>query len=397
MTTIHDDDALEARLLSAALRVRPIAEEHADASNRGATLHPAVVQAMRDEGLFSLATPRELGGAGADARTQLVVYEAMAHADPSAGWALMIGAILSGMMGAYLPDEGVRRAFASGVPIGAGLQMPMGIARPVPGGYEVSGRWGFGSGIRHADWIFTAAIVEGEPPAGGPPAMVQIAVPKEHVTIEETWDTAFLRGTGSEHYRMEKVFVETALSCPYPNAARRRGGAYFDLPFIAMVTPGHVGFALGVARRALEEIATIAPRRIKGWPQEPLAAQSCFRVELGRKRAALDAARAYAHEMIDRIMQVVEDGRALDANDWATARGATTYVTEIAADVVDFAFRAGGSSAIYAGTVLERCFRDIHAAAQHIAATDDAYDFAGRVMLGQAPPHLLMMPRATAA
>jgi indole-3-acetate monooxygenase len=390
--TIRTEAALASRLLASVARVRPIAEAHADASNEAATLHPAVVEVMKEEGLFALAAPKEVGGIGADGRTQLAVYEAMAHADPSAGWALMIGAIMNGMMGAYLPEAATRAIFAKGMPTSAGLQVPAGTARRVPGGYEVTGRWGFGSGIRHASWVYTAAVIE----QAGPPSCVQFAVPVSQVKIEDTWNTSFLRGSGSNHYRMEAVFVEEAFTCTYPTAARKRGGAYFELPFIAMVTPGHVGFALGVARRALEEITAVAPRRMKVWNGEMLAAQSSFRVELGRKRAALDAAQALGREVVERSMQRVEAGTPLSPEDWAEVRAATTYTTEIAAEVTSFAFRAGGSSAIYAGTVLERCFRDIHAAAQHIAATDDAYDYAARVRMGEAPFSPLLLPRGSA-
>ncbi|MDI1452105.1 acyl-CoA dehydrogenase family protein [Polyangium sp. 6x1] len=393
--TRGNENVLETRLLASVARVRPIAEAHADASNEGTTLHPTVVAAMKEEGLFALAAPKEVGGQGADGRTQFVVYEAMAHADPSAGWSLMIGAIMNGMMGAYLPEAATREIFARGMTTSAGLQVPMGKARRVRGGFEVTGRWGFGSGIRHADWVYTAAAIEA-PGQAGPPSFVQIAVPAARVTIEDTWNTAFLRGSGSNHYRMEALFVEEAFTCSYPGAARRRGQAYFELPFIALVAPGHIGFALGVARRALEEIAIVAPRRFKAWNGETLAAQSSFRVELGRKRAALDAARALAREVIELSMQRAEAGEALSPEDWAAVRAATTYTTEVAADVTSFAFRAGGSSAIYTGTVLERCFRDVHAAAQHIAATDDAYDYAARVRMGEAPFNPLLLPRDSA-
>jgi indole-3-acetate monooxygenase len=311
---------LEARVLASIARIRPIAEAHARDAEKAATLHRAVVAAMQEEGLFGLATPAAVGGLEAGPLVQLAAFEAMAHADPAAGWSLMIGSVTTSWLGAYLPDAAVARIFQGRMPIAAGLQVPMGTARAVKGGYEVSGRWGFGSGIRHADWIFTPATV-GDPPAEGPPMIVQVAVPIDRVTIENTWDTAFLRGSGSEHYRMESVFVEEAFTCPWPLAARRRGGAVFDLPMIASVAPAHIGYALGVARRALEEIALVAPRRTKAWTGETLAAQSSFRVELGRKRAALDAARAYGREVITQVTNRVLDGKTLDPADWAAARG----------------------------------------------------------------------------
>ena len=394
MTRITDP-VLERDLLAAVARVRPIAEARALESERDATLHPDVVAALRKEGLFALAAPAELRGGGASGSTQLAVFEAMAHADSSAGWALMIGASISGMMGAYLPDATARAMFAGLAPLAAGLQVPMGTARPVAGGYRVTGRWGFGSGIRHADWVFTAGRVE-TGVSNSPPSFIHIAVPVGRVTIEDTWDTSFLSGSGSEHYRLEDVFVDHAHTCDYPAAARQRGGAFFDLPFVALVAPGHLGFALGVAQRALDEAASLAPQRIMTWTGEPIAARSSFRAELGRQEVALQAARALAREVIARCTRRVAEGEPLTPTDWAAVRGAVTYVTEVAVQVATFAFRAGGATALLAGAPLERCFRDVHAALQHIAATVDAYDYAGRVVLGEAPFHPMLMARSHA-
>lgn len=388
---------LERDLLAAVAHVRPIAEAHARESELGATLHPAVVDALERERLFLLAAPSELGGRDASGETQLAVFEAMAHADPSAGWALMIGAILNGMLGAYLPDATARAIFAGRSKAAAGLQVPMGSARRVTGGYRVSGRWGFGSGIRHADWVFTAAMVE-DTGVPGPPCFVHLAIPASEVTVESTWDTAFLRGSGSEHYRVEDLFVDEAHTCPYPHGARLRGSSFLNLPFVALVAPGHLGFALGVAQRALDEVAALAPKRFMAWPGEPLAAQQSFRLELGRQHMALQAARALSREVVARLSERMAAGQALTPDDWSMARAGMAYVTEAAAAITTFAFRAGGASALYAGagSALERCFRDIHAGTQHIAATSDGYEYAGRVQLGEVPFHPMLMARAAA-
>ena len=389
-----DAASLEAHCLAAVTRVRPIAEAHARDADRDSTLHPAVVAAMRAEGLFGLVAPREVGGAGAPTLTQLAAFETMAHAEPSAGWSWMIGAITTAMMGAYLGEVAVARIFDAGMPIAAGLHMPMGRARPVRGGFEISGRWGFGSGIRHADWVFTAAAIESDAPPAGPPPMILVAVPANRVRVEPTWDTTLLRGSGSNHYRMEAVFVDEAFTCPYPAPPRRRGGSFFELPFIALVAAAHIGFALGVAQRALDEVAdNVAPRRVRIWSQELLRDGNGFRLEFGRASMQLAAARSLGREMLGSISARMEVGGVLDAADWSATRATTTYATEVAAQVTTFAFRAGGASSLGAGSVLERCLRDIHAALQHVSASDEAYDFATRVRLGEPLAHPFYLPR----
>ncbi|WP_437331626.1 acyl-CoA dehydrogenase family protein [Sorangium sp. So ce394] len=386
------------RLLAAVERVRGVAVAHAEASERLRTLAPAVVDALRSSGLFAAAAPRAVGGAESDPLTQLEVFEAMARADTSAGWSLMISALLAALAGGSLPDEGARQVFAGPFPTFAGLQVPSGLARRVSGGYVLEGRWAFGSGVRHARWVFTSAIVppEGGAPPAGPPEMLSLAVPIEQVAIEDTWDVAGLRGTGSDHYRIEGAFVPEALTCAFPGAPRRRGGALYAIPLLALLAAGHVGFALGVGRRALDEIAAVAPRRIKAWPQLALGSHAAFHMDLGRAEAKLAAARAYAFDALGRMWDRARAGEGLAIEDWAEIRLVQTYVTEVAAEVAGFAYRAGGGSALYAASPLQRCFRDMHAATQHIAATDDAYEFAGRARLGIAELHPLLAPREAA-
>lgn len=385
-------------LLSAVERVRDTAMAHADESERRRTLAPAVVDALRSSGLFAMGAPRAVGGAESDPLTQVEVFEAMTRADTSAGWSLMIGAMTAALAGGYLPDRGAERAFGGAFPIFAGFQAPAGSARRAPGGFVLSGRWPFGSGVRHAGWVFTGAVVEPESPpaAGSIPEMISAAVPAASLLIEDTWDAAGLRGSGSDHYRMEGVFVPEELTCPFPCAAPRRGGPVFRLPLVAFLTPAHVGFALGAARRALDEVAPAARRRVKAWPQRPLASHAAFQMDLGRAEAKLAAARAYSFDVIGAMWDRALAGQDLSLDDWSAVRLVTTHVTEIAADVVTFAYRSGGGGALHATSPLQRYFRDIHAATQHISATDDAYEFAGRVRLGIAEPHPLLAPRARA-
>lgn len=385
-------------LLSAVERVRDVVLSHAEEAEQRRTLAPEVISALLSSGLFALGVPRALGGAECDPLTQVEIFEAMTRLDTSAGWSLMIGALTSAMAGAYLPDRGVARIFEGPFPLLAGQQQPMGVARPVSGGYEVNGRWGFGSGVRHAQWILTCAVVaskeadQGNAPPG-PPQIIQFAAPVSQVRIENTWDTAGLRGSGSEHYRIENVFVPDELTCTFPTAPPRRGGAFFNLPFLALVTPGHIGFALGAARRALDEITALAPRRVNLWTQASLGSHASFHMNLGRAEAKLAAARAYAFEVVGAMWDQALAGEPLSHEDWSSVRVVLTYVTEIAAEAVDFAYRSGGGSALYASSPLQRYFRDIHAATQHVAVSEDAYEFAGRVRLGTAELNPLLAPR----
>ena len=384
-------------LLATVEALRSVACTHAADAERMRTLAPPVVDALRASSLPSIATPEVLGGGGHGPSTQLEVFEAMTRVDTSAGWALMVTASLSAIAGAYLPEQGVQEVFAGRAPLFAGLLMPSGVLRAVPGGFRVDGRWAFGSGIRHADFVLTSAVVQGAPPtAAGAPDLRTIVVPASEVTIEDTWHAAGLRGSGSEHYHMRDVFVPEHRVFAFPAARRLRGSPLYDLPLIAMLVPAHAGFALGAARAALDVVAEAAPARIMAWQQLPLAASAAFQMDLGRADAKLRAARAFCYEAVAKLQTRMLEGLPLSDDDWRDARLAVPLATDVATEVTTFAFRAGGSGALYETHPLQRLFRDVHAAAQHIAATDDSYGHAGRMLLGTAQPHPLMAARPSA-
>jgi indole-3-acetate monooxygenase len=395
-------DSGESALLAAVEALREVACAHAGESERLRTLAPPVVAALRASGLLGFVLPEVLGGGGHGPRVQLDAFEAMTRIDTATGWSLMISSMLSAIAGAYLPAEGAREVFAgrlAAAPTCAGLLMPSGTLRHAPGGFRVDGRWAFGSGIRHAEWIVTSAVVQ--PAAGGapvgPPQMRTIVVPAHEVVIESTWHAAGLRGSGSEHYRLEDVFVPEARTFAFPHAAAIRGSSAFDLPLIALLCPAHAGFVLGAARAALDAITELAPSRIKVWSGVALGQHAAFHMDLGRVDAKLRAARALAREAVALLELRTGEGSPLTLEDWRTARLAVTHATDVATEVASFAFHAGGSSALYDASPLQRLLRDVHAAAQHIAATDDAYEFAGRLLLGMAAPHPLTAPRAPRA
>ena len=153
-------------LLQAVDSVREVLAANADEAEALRTLPQASVAALRDSGLFRLKLPTELGGAEADPVTQIDVIEAVSYIDPAAGWNFFIGA--GGLsLCAFFPDEAIQRMFADGhVPTMAGAIMP-GRAVPVDGGYRVTGRWSWASGVRHAEWVSAHILVdngEGRPP-----------------------------------------------------------------------------------------------------------------------------------------------------------------------------------------------------------------------------------------
>lgn len=373
-------------LLDKARSIRPVLEADAEQSEVDRTLTMSSVEVMYDAGLLSMCAPRSLGGQEADLVTQAEVYEAVSEANGAAGWCCFIGATALGLLGSMLSDAALTAVFKGGrIPRASGSVIPSGLAEKVDGGYRVKGRWAFGSGIHHAEWLSTAAVlsVDGEPvmQADGTPEVRMICVPTKDVAIEDNWHSSGLCGTGSSHYRLDDVFVadEFVLQRDPP----QRGGPLFKLPLYGYVSACHAGFALGVAKRALSEIIELASDKRRKFSGVALADRGAFHKELGLISCKLAGARAFSLAALNTVWEGIYKDEPVSLVAWGECRAAMTYVTEVAAEVATFAYRYGTGSALYKPHPLQRCLRDIYTGTQHGIVSDENYEVLGRTLIGR--------------
>ena len=376
-------EAKRQALLDAVESLRNVFLAGSDEAEAKGTLPQATVDAIYESGLFSFKTPQVLGGAEADAMIQLDVIEAASRIESSAGWCLMIGAGSLANMAAFLCDEAIDEIFAGGkAPKTAGVAAPSGEATPVEGGYRVSGRWSFASGIRHSQWVSSGAMIVGG--KADQPQHLRIVVPTSQAQIHDNWEVVGLRGTGSCEYSLSNVFVPQRFTWAGGEAGPQRGGPNFLLGRPGMQTTGHCGFALGVGRRALDAVTELAQSKKRGYrgSTELVADRGSFQRFLGESDLRLRAARNLVLETIEEAWASVCQGITPLPPLQARMRASATYSTEVAADVVSQAFRFGGGTAMFSSHVLQKCLRDINAAAQHNMVSDRAYENHGQFALG---------------
>jgi alkylation response protein AidB-like acyl-CoA dehydrogenase len=380
---MQQEELLRKELLEEIESIAPVLAEHATASEKLGCLDEPTLAALRTTRLLRLAPPRDLGGLEADPVTQLVVLEALARIDASTSWALGIIAGAPGIFGAYLPVATVRRLFADRVPPMAGSLLPKGTAEPAPGGYRVKGRWPYGSGIHHADWVGAGALVPDQP---GPAGARLVLLPRDQVVIHDNWQVAGLRGSGSSDYSIEDQFVPEEMSLPMMDVMMGKavtGGAALRLGMPAWVAGFHIGIALGIARHSLDEISTQAVEKGRGFPPSPLPTQPHVQFALGKAEIELASARAYGLQVTADLYEEAKSGRVPAPTRQAEARAASTYITEVAQRVTMTAFQAAGGTALFDTNPLQRCFRDITAAAQHFVVSQSAYRAVGQFKLAQ--------------
>jgi alkylation response protein AidB-like acyl-CoA dehydrogenase len=375
-------------------------ESAGDRAEELRTLPHDAVAIVRSLGLFWLKTPAELGGTPLPPVQFCDVIEELAYIDASTAWATMIGAGCNGLAGGWLPDEGAHRVFgeaSDGVrPVVAGQLAPRGTGHPVRGGYLVSGRWGFSSGIVHADWLIGAFKPDGGDPgtsdgdelpdgaAGtGFGRMVVFLVPKAQAEVIDNWHVAGLQGTGSLDFSVDGIFVPAELTYDLGTAAVR-GGDLFRLGMPAFVSNEVPPLAIGLARRALDDMTELATHtaRFPGGPT--VSERAVFHKELGRAETRIRAARAVHREAMAAAWESAAAGTVPGEELQLAVTTASIYAVETCAEVVTDLFRYGGGRVLVLSNPMQRHLRNILAARQHLALSEEHYEAAGRYLLQSA-------------
>jgi len=370
----------KARLLSNLLRSQSAAGDAAGA------LTEQTVAALRSGDFFSLMLPQCLGGVEADPIAALRVIEELSCADGSTGWVVMAAGLCIGAAAAFTDDAAVKQIFdGKSAPIIAGHGGPNGKAVIERNGFRLSGHWRYGSGTKHAAFIHSGAVViEDGAPRRGPDGQPEIRIfvtPRRDAVLEEDWDVLGLRGTGSVDYTITDLFVPEEFSHPPGILEPKRGGNFYLIGLLGMAVIGHTGFALGVGRCALDEIAAFA--REQNGPTGRLRDSDSFREHYGAAEAQYRAARALVYETWADVETSLNRGEVMSTRQITLARLSMSHITSTVAEICGFAYRAGGGIALREGPI-QRCFRDIHAGTQHLHAHPLILRECGRELAGLA-------------
>jgi alkylation response protein AidB-like acyl-CoA dehydrogenase len=300
----------------------------------------------------------------------------VAYGDPSAGWVMMAASLAVGTGAAYLGDEAVDALFGGErLPVIAGQGTRPGKALSHDGGYRLSGSWSFASGIRHGTHIHTLGLIE---ETGEPRIFV---LPVEEATLIDNWDVMGLRGTGSIDYTIEDVFVPEAYTHFAVTETPLRGGGLYKVGIIGFAAMCHSGWALGIGRRLLDEMAALVAER--GGAAGPQGGNPGFQEQFAKAEGSYRSARAYVLESWGDAWDTLKRGDSLSVRQNTLIRSAMVHVTASAHAVAQFVYQSAGTAGLRAGTI-QRLFRDMHAGTQHVIASPPVYQAVGRELAGLA-------------
>jgi alkylation response protein AidB-like acyl-CoA dehydrogenase len=359
----------------------PALRERAAATEEARRLLPETLEDFMRAGFFRICQPRRFGGFEMGMDVLQAVLVEIGRGCVSSAWNL---GILTGhsWWAAQYPEEGQQEIYGNeGVALlPTGVFGTGGRARKVEGGYELSGKWLYQSGVDVSNWYGCGSLLE---VADGPPVAITFIVPASEGYVEDNWHTMGMRGTGSKNVIIEKTFVPERRAMLLSDVneqstpgSRVHPNPLYSTPFFAYISIEVTGAAVGGALQAveaLEELGRTKPVRARGGGggETPLMQNSVpsFRRRLGEAKSLADAAKVLLLSESERLMALSAEckaaGRKITREEIAEVTLRQTRCIEMCVQTVREAFVAAGTSATVTGHPIERCLRDVYTLSTH--------------------------------
>ncbi|HJS85537.1 MAG TPA: hypothetical protein VJ779_08750 [Acetobacteraceae bacterium] len=377
--------------VASARRLIPLLRDAGPRIDALRALPPDVLDAMHGARLFRLLVPRGLGGLELLPAEYVQCVEAVAMGDASAAWCMNQNSGCS-MVSAYLEPEVARRVFGGARDVLAwGQSRGRARADKVPGGWRVTGTWLFASGSRHATWlgahcpIFDAGATQGRA-SDGTPIERTMLFPREAARIDDVWRVLGLRGTGSDTYSVEDLFVADAYSVERDNVAERREeGLLYRFTTTNIYASGFGAVALGIARGMMDDFVSLASAKTPALTQTALRDSTAVQWLIGVSDARLRAARTLLIATLERAQAGAAARGHLTMRDRVDIRQAATFAIYESREVVNALWHQAGATAIFDTGPFERRFRDMNTVSQQAQGRASHLETVGQHMLGMKP------------
>ncbi len=354
-------------LVAAASTLAEVARTTAVESERNRRVSPELIELLRGSGVSGAGVPRSAGGRAIDPSVLLGLIETVSAGDGSAGWVTMIY-LTSSVAGHYLDPAGVEEVFAEGPgSLTSGVLAPRGTAKRVEGGYIINGTWPFASGSVDASWLTVGAMVEGS-------GRLSFFLPRTEFEILDTWDVMGLRATASHDVTINDRFVPDSRVFDLAGPPQTKE-PIARLPLLGLLAAGIGAVCLGIARAAIDEASELAGIKVPTGSKRRLIDRPAIQEDIGRAETMVAAARSY-------LMGLAAPDAAISIEDRARLRMAATFAVSMSREAVDLMYTAGGGSSLYSGSPLQRRFRDIHAATQHMMVAQPTWELGAKALLG---------------
>ena len=360
----------------------PVLAERAKQTNDARRVLPETIEDFHKAGLFRMLQPARWGGHESDLETFFQVQATLAEGCPSSAWVFGVVSVHSWQL-ALFAEEAQRDVWGPNPKaLIASSYAPTGKVEVVEGGYQLSGRWSFSSGSDNCDWIFLG---------GNAPEMRTFMLPRSDYEIEDNWNVAGLKGTGSKDIVVEGAFVPAYRTHDLMDGFRvtspgneTNNATLYHVPFGQVFVRSVSTTAIGIARAALNIFVETAKTRIAAVDKAKVALDPTAQRACAEAKVLIDDVCLRLDHNARTLMEYAEEGEVPPIELRVQYRLDSANAVRRCVEAVDILFAASGGRAIFEDNPIQRFFQDIHAANAHFAnRSDKPIANLGGVLLGQ--------------
>ena len=334
-----------------------------------------IIQRLQEIGLYRSFVPEQLGGDPISPSQFMQYIERISEADGSTGWVASFA--FSTKYLCSLPEDSLRSIFKDNPDlVFAGATFPLQPAEVVEGGGKVRGRWPFGSGCMGASLVAVGISV----PGNGKEVFHKMAViPSDQISIDETWDTIGMTGTGSHTIVVDDVFVPDDMILLRDAPASIDAPEYI-YPTVTLAAQVLAVCGLGTARAAIDSIVKVAKnsKSITGAPT--LGDREIVQMQIGQAEAKLQSARCWFYQTTDDAWNTILSGEEITREQNLALRLSASHAAQMGSEVARMCFELSGTRAIFHTEPLSQFLTDSMVTAQHAFLTQGSFMNAGKVM-----------------
>jgi 3-hydroxy-9,10-secoandrosta-1,3,5(10)-triene-9,17-dione monooxygenase len=348
----------------------------------------AVIKALEETGVFKSLVPKRYGGYELDTQSMIDIGIAVSEACTSTGWVTTFY-IEHNWMLAQFPKETQDEIFGTQPYILAPASIsPNGKAERVDGGFKITGRWAWGTGVMHADWVFLNGIVQGDRPE---PRL--FIVPISDITVEDTWYCSGMQGTGSNDMVVTDLFVPEARSESLIAMSLGRGvgvavnnSARFKHPMVPLLSIAAACPAIGAAKAALASFQERLGGRSMYGTLTKQAERSSAQILLGNSTVKVQAAEVLLRKVADELESWGGSEQVCPPKERIRLRCHVASAVHMCRDVVQELMKMSGAGAHMESHPMQRVLRDINTLSCHtVFDMDTNGENYGRLILGMDP------------
>jgi 3-hydroxy-9,10-secoandrosta-1,3,5(10)-triene-9,17-dione monooxygenase len=364
-----------------AREIVPLLRERAQKCEDARVLLPENEKLLHETGLFRYHQPRRFGGMELPFVAVVDIVAELARGCPSTAWNVGNLGCHHWILGYYEPETQHEIWDANpDVLIASSIALAAGRGRRVAGGFEVSGRWPFSSGVDNSDWNMLAVTVYDD--AKTPIDWRLCVVPKSDYKVIDTWYAMGMVGTGSKDIEVKEIFVPERRALELTKCrggldhpgAKLNSGPLFRVPIVASAGHPLSATALGTAEGAYEHVRDVFLKRIGTYTGAKVSDFQAVQVKLARARCLIDSARHLMRESSIAFQDFAEDSSVPDLETKLRYRAQNAFAVAQAREAVETLWSFYGANAIYTRDPLQRYLRDVQAASQHFSFN---FDIAG--------------------